>query len=77
MNLLTNAVKYTDRDGSIMVLVELMSDSEIRVSVSDTGRGIKKNDQDKLFKLFGATENDRVSTKGIGFGLMVSKLLVN
>jgi signal transduction histidine kinase len=44
MNLLTNAVKYTDRDGSIMVLIELVSDSEIRVSVSDTGRGIKEKD---------------------------------
>ena len=41
MNLLTNAVKFTDREGSIMVLVELTQEHEIRVSVTDTGRGIK------------------------------------
>lgn len=44
LNLLTNAVKFTDKDGSIMVLVELISEYEIRVSVSDTGTGIKEKD---------------------------------
>lgn len=76
LNLLSNAVKFTDRDGSIMVLIELVHDHQVRVSVTDTGRGIKTKDQEKLFKMFGATENEQVTTKGIGFGLMISKLLV-
>lgn len=76
MNILSNAVKFTDRDGSIMLLIELVHQQLVRVSVTDNGRGIKTKDQEKIFKMFGATENEQVTTKGIGFGLMISKLLV-
>lgn len=58
-----------------MILTELVNQNEVRVSVSDTGRGIKVKDQDKLFKLF-ASQGEEISTKGIGFGLVISKLLV-
>ena len=47
------------------------------VSVSDTGRGIKKEDQDKLFKMFGCvkSEKNKINTNGIGLGLVISKLI--
>jgi signal transduction histidine kinase len=43
LNLLSNAVKFTDRGGKILVLVEKIG-LELRVSVTDTGLGIKKKD---------------------------------
>lgn len=47
--------------------------SKIVLSVQDTGVGIKKDDQPKLFKLFGCLKNTRdINTKGIGLGLVIS-----
>jgi signal transduction histidine kinase len=46
--------------------------------VKDTGIGIKSEDQDKLFLLFGSikSEEKNLNTKGIGLGLVISKLIV-
>ena len=46
----------------------------LQIQVIDTGTGIKKDDQDKLFKLFGfldATKDQ--NTKGVGLGLHISQ----
>ena len=50
----------------------------MKVSVKDSGCGIKPQDRDKLFKLFGTIESTRkkVNTKGIGLGLVISKMIV-
>ena len=47
----------------------------LRVQVIDTGIGIKKEDQMKLFKLFGFVEahSSSVNSNGIGLGLVISK----
>jgi signal transduction histidine kinase len=50
----------------------------IEIKVIDTGVGIKKADQDKLFKLFGFLQQTKeLNTKGIGLGLHISKMIVN
>jgi signal transduction histidine kinase len=79
LNILSNAVKFTDRGGKIMILVELLANMKVRISITDTGIGIKKKDQDKLFKMFGSIKDEKkkVNTKGIGLGLVISKLIVN
>ena len=48
------------------------------ISVIDSGMGIKEDDQNKLFKLFGSVrhEKENINTKGIGLGLVISKLIV-
>lgn len=47
------------------------------VSVKDSGIGIKKTDQSKLFKLFGCLQSTRqMNTRGIGLGLVISKNIV-
>ena len=49
----------------------------LKISVIDSGVGIAKDNQDKLFKLFGFLEdNQEMNTNGIGLGLMISKLIV-
>jgi signal transduction histidine kinase len=76
MNLVSNAVKFTDK-GSIRILPELVADTHIKISVSDTGIGIKEDDLQKLFKPF--QQVDMSSTKkyeGTGLGLYLSRKLV-
>ena len=49
----------------------------MKISVIDTGIGIAKKNQDKLFKLFGFVEDDQnLNVNGIGLGLMISQLIV-
>ena len=47
--------------------------------MTDNGLGIKSSDQDKLFKLFGSikSEKNKINTKGIGLGLVISRLIVS
>lgn len=82
MNIFSNAVKFTDRGGKIIVLVECQKKGEqhfVRVSITDTGIGIKKKDQEKIFKMFGSIKDQKkmINTNGIGLGLVISKLIVN
>lgn len=71
-NLLTNAVKYTPAGGKVMFDV-VLKDGNVCVTVKDTGMGIPKADQAKIFgKMFRAS-NARNSIDGNGFGLFVAK----
>ena len=47
--------------------------------MTDTGVGIKKKNQDKIFKMFGSIKDEKkkINTNGIGLGLVISKLIVN
>ena len=51
----------------------------MRVSITDTGLGIREKDKGKLFKLFGSIKDEKkkINTQGIGLGLVISKLIVN
>ena len=81
INLLTNAVKYTD-SGSVTLSVsgEEVSDSlyDLRLSVTDTGRGIREEEQKTLFDAF--TRADMAinrSVEGTGLGLAIVKSIVD
>ncbi len=80
INLLTNAVKYTDR-GSVVLSVhgEVQNDGrlKLRISVADTGIGIKKEDVNKLFDAFARVnlEQNR-KIEGSGLGLAITQQLV-
>ena len=80
LNLLTNAVKYTDK-GFIKYRVECINDfknnqTKLIITVTDTGRGIKKEDIDRLFKKFERLEEDKnTSIEGTGLGLAITESL--
>lgn len=80
LNLLTNAIKYTDK-GFIKYRVECINDyknnqTKLIITVTDTGRGIKKEDIDRLFKKFERLEEDRnTSIEGTGLGLAITESL--
>jgi signal transduction histidine kinase len=86
LNIFSNAVKFTDRGGNIVILVEYQVkpvDGQLqkflRVSITDSGIGIKKKNKKKLFKMFGSIKDEKkkINTNGIGLGLVISKLIVN
>jgi len=73
INVISNAVKYT-LQGTIMV--KLQQDEQLIFTVSDTGIGIEKEDIAQIFKPFSRIKN-RLKTEGNGFGLYVTKGLVD
>lgn len=78
-NILSNASKYTDK-GYVKYKVSCVTNQNIcRIvaSVEDSGRGIKKENIDKLFTKFQRLEEDRNTTiEGTGLGLAITKKIL-
>jgi len=76
MNLLDNAEKYTLKGG---VEIKIKKEKEfILIEIKDTGIGIAKNDQKKLFQKFSRTENAiKQNTTGSGLGLFIAKQIID
>lgn len=75
-NLLSNAVKFT-QEGEININIFKVSKHKFRFEVSDTGIGLTKEQQAKLFESF--SQADGSTTRkygGSGLGLIISKQLV-
>ena len=77
LNLLTNAVKYTDFGGfTLSVSVESKDDEKcsLRISVKDTGIGVRPEDMDKLFTAYERLDEEKNSgIQGTGLGLDISR----
>ena len=77
INLVSNAMKFTSRNGEVNVHIEKMSESadevQVKFEVSDTGIGITKEQKSKIFEAFSQAD---VSTSreygGTGLGLSIS-----
>lgn len=75
-NLLDNAVHYTLPKGSIIIRIRQIN-NEAEFSIKDTGIGIPKDQQDRMFtKFFRARNAASVHTEGSGFGLYVAKNII-
>lgn len=75
-NLISNAVKYTPRGGTIRVKIQKDAESACW-SVEDTGIGIPAGDIPLLFQKFHRAENARaINTEGTGLGLVVARLIM-
>ena len=76
-NLITNAIKFTPEKGQISVGVKAV-DASCHLYVSDTGKGISKEDQTQIFNRFYQVESSRNSSiEGQGLGLAVVKSIVD
>ena len=76
VNLLTNAVKFTPEGGQIKVETQL-GDSAVIVSVTDTGIGIAKEDQEAVFEEFRQVgTNYAQKREGTGLGLTLTRRFV-
>ncbi len=75
LNLLTNAIKYNQKDGLVRVSVSAEV-SEAVLSVMDTGRGIPPESLPRVFERFYRVPDQEASTAGTGLGLAIAKRIV-
>ncbi|MCJ8010190.1 cell wall metabolism sensor histidine kinase WalK [Paenibacillus sp. KQZ6P-2] len=82
INLLSNAVSYTQDGGKVELIIQDCQDAEgtekVLIKVSDTGIGIPKKDQPRIFERFYRVDKGRSrSSGGTGLGLSIVKHLVD
>jgi signal transduction histidine kinase len=76
-NLVSNAIKFTPRDGHVSVRLSAHTDL-IRIEVSDTGIGIADRERERLFeRFFRAQSALERQIQGTGLGLYISKAIVD
>ena len=80
LNILSNAIKFTDINGNIHlgVVQKQKTDEyiEIEFSIKDTGCGISEEDKEKIFESFTQSQNSKKVYQGTGLGLAISRYLV-
>lgn len=77
LNLLTNAVKFTERGGRIRVETETGPDRTVTVRIIDTGIGMSSVDLERIFRPFERVDVGTARpTEGAGLGLALSRALV-
>ncbi|HUQ68458.1 MAG TPA: ATP-binding protein, partial [Planctomycetaceae bacterium] len=79
INVLGNAVKFTEQGGIVMRVRADREDAAspfLRVEIEDTGPGISPDDQEKLFRHFEQTKTGQQAGTGTGLGLAISREFV-
>ncbi len=79
LNILSNAIKFTNPGGQITVILEEITQSNmIQIKIKDTGIGIPKDKMQFIFERFGQVESNLSrQAEGTGIGLYIVKLLVS
>jgi signal transduction histidine kinase/ActR/RegA family two-component response regulator len=76
LNLMTNAVKYNRKGGTVTLTCEQIPDEMLRISVIDDGVGIALEKQDALFNPFERLGHELGQIEGSGIGLSITKQIV-
>ena len=77
LNLVTNAIKFTPRGGSVVIAAGIdPSDGAVEISVTDSGIGMTAEDIETALTAFGQIDNDVTTEIGSGLGLPICKRLV-
>jgi signal transduction histidine kinase/CheY-like chemotaxis protein len=75
MNLMSNAVKYNRRGGTITTSCQLDSAGQVEIVISDTGPGLASVDIQRLFVPFDRLGVEQTGIEGTGIGLPLAKAL--
>ncbi len=75
-NLISNAIKFTPKSGTIRITAEPIDDNVVEISITDTGIGIKSEDINKMFRINIARTYGTDGEKGNGLGLVLCKELI-
>jgi signal transduction histidine kinase/ActR/RegA family two-component response regulator len=75
VNLISNAVKYNHRDGSITISCTEEGSGEASIVVSDTGPGLAPDDLERIFVPFERLGAERTAVEGTGIGLPLARSL--
>ncbi|MFU8833566.1 MAG: sensor histidine kinase, partial [Wenzhouxiangella sp.] len=73
INLLTNAIKYNVKQGTVDVTCSEGRDGRLRISITDSGAGLSPAQLQQLFVPFNRLGQDAGSEEGTGIGLVVAK----
>ncbi|HEW79862.1 MAG TPA: HAMP domain-containing histidine kinase [Phycisphaerales bacterium] len=73
-NLLDNAISYTDSGGKVVISIEILQ-SQVKISVADSGIGIYEKDLPRIFERFYRAEKSR-SSRGNGLGLSLAQAII-
>ena len=76
LNLLSNAVKYNREQGTVVVDCARPRPDRLRISVQDTGLGMREEQLASLFQPFNRLGQDRGAVEGTGIGLVLTRHLV-
>lgn len=77
MNLTSNAIKFTNRGGSVSLDAKSLDESTVEISISDTGIGMSEDTQEKLFVLGEKTISEGTDGElSTGLGLLLCKEFV-
>lgn len=73
LNVIDNAIKYTEKGSITVNLSKDVSHGMIRVAVTDTGMGISPEEKQRLFQKFSRGAGGKINTTGSGLGLYLAK----
>ncbi len=76
INLLSNAITYNRPGGAVTVTCTLVGSDSIRISIQDTGLGMKPEQLAQLFQPFNRLGKEAGTVEGTGIGLVVTKRLI-
>lgn len=75
-NILTNAIQFTPKEGTIAITSSMARSKQLEVSIEDSGPGINENDIGKVFDRFYKQDRSRTS-KGAGLGLFICRAILS
>ncbi|WP_019556022.1 sensor histidine kinase [Thiomicrorhabdus arctica] len=76
-NLLSNAIRLTEPNKSILVKIEGLDSTQVQVTVSDEGPGILKDEMNDIFNQFVQSRQKELNTGGTGLGLAISREIIS
>jgi CheY-like chemotaxis protein len=76
LNLLSNAIKYNREGGTVIVDVTSSPAGGVRLSIQDTGQGLRPDQLEALFQPFNRLGQEGGTVEGTGIGLVVTKRLI-
>jgi PAS domain S-box-containing protein len=78
LNLINNAIKFNTIKGEVTILIDKVNnENNIRISITDTGKGIDPANFPKLFNAFERLGAENTAIEGTGLGLAVVKKLID
>ncbi|MEZ8202654.1 sensor histidine kinase [Vibrio splendidus] len=76
VNLVDNAIKYTEPEGRVTVKAEQSSEGKTAITIQDTGVGIEQKYQDLIFERLYRVDSSRSNIEGYGLGLSLALAMV-
>lgn len=76
VNLVDNAIKYTEPEGRVTVKAEQSTKGKVEISIQDTGVGIEQKYQDLIFDRLYRVDSSRSNIEGYGLGLSLALAMV-